>query len=54
MMMIKGLVDEKLVIDYVYRFDEDNDEKVVFFSFWVGVLLMMKIMKKRMKVEGRR
>jgi len=35
-------------IDYVYRFDED-DEKVFF--FWVGVLLMMKIMKKRMEGE---
>ena len=38
-------------IDYVYRFDED-DEK--YFFSWVGVLLMMKIMKKRMEGEGRR
>ena len=51
-MMIKGLDDEKLVIDYVYRFDEDDDGK--YFFFWVGVLLMMKIMKTRMEGEGRR
>jgi len=36
-------------IDYVHRFDEDNDEKD-FFS-WVGVLFMMKIMKKRIEGE---
>jgi len=39
-------------IDYVYRFDEDVEKD--FFSFWIGVLLMMKIMKKRMEGEGRR
>ena len=37
-------------IDYVYRFNEDDDEKDFF--FWVGEL--MKIMKKRMEGEGRR
>jgi len=37
-------------IDYVYRFDEDDE----FFFLGIGVLLMMKIMKKRMKEEGRR
>jgi len=42
---------EKLVIDYVYRFDEDDEKKK---KNWVGVLLMMKIMKKMMEGEGRR
>jgi len=59
MMMIKGLDDDGKIgywlnyeIDYVHRFDEDNDEKDFF--FWVDVLFMMKIMKKRMEGEGRR
>jgi len=38
-------------IDYVYRFDEDVEK---YFFFWIGVLLMMKIMKKMMEGEGRR
>jgi len=49
--MEKLVIDWVMKIDYVYRFDED-DEKVFF--FWVGVLLMMKIMKKRMEGEWRR
>ena len=37
-------------MDYVHRFDEDNDEK----DFFLLGLFMMKIMKKRMEEEGRR
>jgi len=58
MMMIKGLDDDdgkigywlSYEMDYVHRFDEDNDEK----DFFLLGLFMMKIMKKRMEEEGRR
>ncbi len=34
--------------------DSDGEDEEMNEVFWVGVLLMMKIMKKRMEGEGKR
>jgi len=45
---------EWLVMMMIKGWDDDDEKDLFFFSFWVCVLLMMKIMKKMMEGEGRR